>query len=130
MASGRITAETSVLKRDEESGGCAHSCGAVTDFHRLPEHPGVSPLWVVAEIVQDAPEGIAQGWANRLASDEEFHFLRNTTYKVSTRLGARPANPGCALDGSTGGQSERIEREMATSCHDGSCGCGPTIAGV
>jgi len=26
---------------------CAHSCGAVADFHRLPEHPGESP-WSVA----------------------------------------------------------------------------------
>jgi len=25
---------------DGLQGRCAHSCGAVTDFHRLPEHPG------------------------------------------------------------------------------------------
>jgi len=28
------------LYEDEERNGCAHSCGAVAELHRLPEHPG------------------------------------------------------------------------------------------
>jgi hypothetical protein len=28
------------LRVDEDRNGCAHSCGAVAEFHRLPEHPG------------------------------------------------------------------------------------------
>jgi hypothetical protein len=32
------------LYDDEKLRRCAHSCGAVADLHRLPEHPGESPV--------------------------------------------------------------------------------------
>jgi hypothetical protein len=45
VASGRISVGFPWLN-DGKLRRCAHSCGAVADFHRLPEHPGESQCCV------------------------------------------------------------------------------------